>query len=112
VKTNQYTFFITSCSFLLRMKNVSDESCREKTHFMFNNFFLNCAIYEIVWKNIGELGRQQRTMWCMHIACWILKVTNTHFRLCNTYCFSTSTVAACTHLSVMLYVHYLSCYYL
>jgi len=38
----QYTFLIISRSVLLRMRNVSYESCREKqnTHFVLNNFFL------------------------------------------------------------------------
>jgi hypothetical protein len=48
-----------------------------KTHFMFNNFFKNCAVYEIMWKNIVELGRQQ-IIWHMCIACWIPKSTNAH----------------------------------
>ena len=39
--------------------------------------FENCAIYEIMWKNILELGRSQTTTWRMHIAYWILKATNT-----------------------------------
>jgi hypothetical protein len=30
------------------------------------------------WKNTVELGRPQMTIWHKHIACWILKVTNTH----------------------------------
>ena len=36
------TFMIISRSLLLRMRNVSDESCRESpnAHCMFNNFFL------------------------------------------------------------------------
>jgi hypothetical protein len=36
------TFFITCCSFLLRMRNFSAWSCRENqsTHFVFDNFFL------------------------------------------------------------------------
>ena len=36
-----YTFLITSRSFLLRMRNVSDKSCRENqnTHFGFSNYF-------------------------------------------------------------------------
>jgi hypothetical protein len=40
-----YTFVI-SCSVLLRMRNVSDESCRENqnTHFLFNNFFLKVVL--------------------------------------------------------------------
>jgi len=35
------TFMITSRSFLLRIKTVSDKSCRgnPNTHFMFNNLF-------------------------------------------------------------------------
>ena len=40
---DQYAFLIICRSFLLRMKNVSDESCREtqNTRFTFNNFFLS-----------------------------------------------------------------------
>jgi hypothetical protein len=35
------TFVIVSREILLRMKNISNESCRENlnTHFMFGNFF-------------------------------------------------------------------------
>jgi len=38
---DQYTFFIPSLSILLRMKNVSDKSCRgnQNTNFVINNFF-------------------------------------------------------------------------
>jgi len=41
LRAQQYTFLFISQSVLLRMKNISDESCRETgiTHFMFNNFF-------------------------------------------------------------------------
>jgi len=64
------------------MKNVSDKLCEENqnTHFTFNQFFPpeNRAIHEKIWKNIVELGRPQTTIWCMHIACLILKATNTH----------------------------------
>jgi hypothetical protein len=43
------------------MRNVSDKSYRENqnTHFMFSNLFENCAIYEIMWKNIVVLERTQ-----------------------------------------------------
>jgi hypothetical protein len=39
---DQYTFFIISHSFFLRMRNISDKICRENqnTHFEFDNFFL------------------------------------------------------------------------
>ena len=50
-----------------------------KTHFMFNNFFIqNQAVYEIIWKNTVEPGRPQMTIWRMRIACWIPKATDTH----------------------------------
>ena len=49
-----YTLMFISCSVLLRMRNVSDKSCRENqnTHFMFNKlfFFENRVVYEITGK--------------------------------------------------------------
>jgi len=30
-----------------------------KTRFMFNNFFFNCTVYEIMWKNIAEPNMPQ-----------------------------------------------------
>ena len=41
-------------------------------------FFLNPAVYEVMWKNIAERGRPQMTIWRMRIACWIPKIINTH----------------------------------
>jgi hypothetical protein len=48
---DQYTFLITTCLFLLRIKNVSDKRCSENqnTHFVLSIFF-NRAIYENVEK--------------------------------------------------------------
>ena len=67
--------FILSRSFLLRMRNISDKRCgkNQNTHFVFSNFFffLNLAIYKIIWKNIVERGMAQITIWIMRIACWI-----------------------------------------
>jgi len=65
------------------MKNIWDKSSREtqKTHFMFNNlvyFLENSAVYEIMWKNVVELGRPQMIIWRMRIACWTLKATKIH----------------------------------
>ena len=67
---------VISRSFLLRMRNVSDNIYGEdqKTHFVFNNFFFeNRAVYEIMWIDMVEM-----TIWRMRIACWITKVTNIH----------------------------------
>jgi hypothetical protein len=76
------TFMMTSHSVLLRMRDVSDKSCRENqnTHLMLNNFFFfeSHAVYEILWKNIVELDRPQIIIWCMRIAYLITKATNTH----------------------------------
>ena len=75
----EYTHMIISCLLLIRMRDFSDKSRRENhnTQFMFNNFFIR-ALYEIMWKNIVEPDRPQTTVWCMCIACWIPKATNTH----------------------------------
>ena len=78
----QYNFFFTiSRSVLLRMRNVSDNSNTENqnTHFYKQQFFFeNCAVYEITWKNIVQLGRPQMytLVSSMCIACWIIKDTS------------------------------------
>jgi hypothetical protein len=61
------------------MRNVSDKSYRKsKQAFLFNNPPPpKKKNYEVMWKNIVELGRQQMTVWCLHIACWLPKATNT-----------------------------------
>jgi len=62
---DQYTFLIISHSFLLRMRNVLDESCRENqnTYFVFSNFFFeNHTVCEIIWKSIVEWGRPWMTI--------------------------------------------------
>jgi len=79
-----------------------------KTHSMFNNFYFeNCAVYEIVWKNVQK-GTPQMTIRLIRIAFWIPKAPNTH-GLCNTHWFSTAKMVTWTHLSVTLHVRCLSC---
>jgi hypothetical protein len=48
----------------MRMRNVSDKSCRENqnTYFIFNKFSENHAVYEIMWKNMVEPDRPQITV--------------------------------------------------
>jgi len=77
------TFMAVSRWSLLRLRNVPEKLRRENqnTHFILSNFFFsseNRAVYEIMWKNIVQPGRPQMTIWCMRIACWITKATNTH----------------------------------
>jgi len=42
-------------------------------------FYENRTIYEITWKNTVERGRPHVTIWCMLIACWILRL-QTHIQ--------------------------------
>ena len=37
-----------------------------------------CAVYAVIWKNILEQSRPQKTVRCMRISCWIPKATNTN----------------------------------
>jgi hypothetical protein len=81
---DQNTFFVIPRSLLLRIRNVSDRSCRENqnTHFRVNNlFFENRSFYKIMWKKFVELVRPQMTTWRMLIACRIPTATNTHSEL-------------------------------
>ena len=71
-----------SHSILLRMRNVSNKSCRENqnTYLMFNFFSpKNHAIID----NVGKYGRARlakddNIIRCMRFACWITKTTDTH----------------------------------
>jgi hypothetical protein len=57
-KNNQRTFLI-SCSFLLRMRNVSDKDCGEyqNIHCRFKNVFKNRSVGEIMWIQYCGAGR-------------------------------------------------------
>ena len=77
---------------------------------MFNNFFffLNLALYQIMWKNIVDPERPQMTTWLLRIACWIPKGIDTHSE-CHLFCFSTATMFARKRRTVTLDLHCLSC---
>jgi hypothetical protein len=45
---------------------------------MLSNVFKIRAVEEIMWIIIVEPGSPQMPVWCMRIACLILKSTNTH----------------------------------
>ena len=82
----------------------------KKHNFVFNNFFLNRAVLEIMWKNTVEQDRPQMTIWRMRIAYSTPKATNTHPQyVIRAYCFTTTTMVARTCLNITLYVHCLSC---
>jgi hypothetical protein len=63
------------------MRNISGKGYTENQNiFCAIIFFLpeDCAVCEIMWKNMVEWGRQQMTIWGMRIACWIPKASYTH----------------------------------
>jgi hypothetical protein len=74
VKTNVYHVYHV-CSFLLRMRNLSKLK-RMSKHTLHSTFFffINRAVYEIMWENIVEPDRAQMTIWRMRIEC----CTQTH----------------------------------
>jgi hypothetical protein len=56
---DEYVFLIISCSFLLRMRNVS-EKCKvnQNTYFVFSNFFFkNRVVYGVIWKKYCRAGQ-------------------------------------------------------
>jgi hypothetical protein len=90
---------------LLRMRNVSDKSCRENqnTHFMFNNVFPKILP---LWDNVEKYGTARQAtddniIGRMRFACWITKATDTHSEYGNTSCFSTAKMVTRTHLNIM-----------
>jgi endoglucanase Acf2 len=109
---DQYTFLIISHSFLLRMKNVSDKSCKENqnTYFIFNeNQNTYRAIYEKTWKNILDPDSTRMTIWRTRIACSISTATNIHWSYVIFIAFPLATLVAWSHINVTLYVNCLSC---
>ena len=65
-----------------------------------------------MWEKYGRTTRvkDENVIGRMRIACWINKVTKHRLTICNTHCFSTTTMVARTQLNIMLYVHCLYCY--
>ena len=101
------TFFITSRSVLLTMRNVSDKSCRENqnTYFVFNNIFppKSCPLWNNVKKKYCRAG--QATHYNMAQAHFLLYTWSYKhkLRICNTFSLSTTAVVARTRLSLTLY---------
>ena len=79
---------------------------------MFNNYFIEIrAVYEIMWKDVVERVKPQKTIWRMRIACWIPKATNTHSGFVILIAFPLQKWFARTSLDVMLYALCLCCWY-
>jgi hypothetical protein len=93
------------------MSYVLHKSCKETQNslFMFNNFFSeNCAVNEIIGKNVVEQERPLMTVQCMCIACWthseygillLFHSNNVYANAPQCYIYMYST------LPVLLYMH-------
>jgi hypothetical protein len=86
-----HKFMSTSCSILLRMRNVLDKNCTENqdTQFVFSNFFFNCIVHETqkyrVWPDRSQMTIQNGTE-KMQFSCQITKArTQTHFHNINKF---------------------------
>ena len=94
----RYTFMIISRQILLKMRSVSDKSCRENkyTHFMFSDLFSeNRAIYEITWKNYSRAGQATDDNMA-HVRCMLDTKGYRHILwICNTLLFHCSS--GCTN---------------
>ena len=90
------------------------QSCRQgqNTHFMFNDFFFPRQSYHLC--NIMEeysRARQAADDSMANAHCMLDTQSHKYtLKICNTYCFSTTTLVAQTRLNVMLYTHCLSCF--
>ena len=69
---DQNTFLIISRSVLLTVRCFGQMLYRKSKHILCWRKFLprKSCVFEIMWKII--------VLWCMRIACWIPKTTNTH----------------------------------
>ena len=92
------------------MGNVSTKVVEEiKTHILCSITFLkknSCHLWDNVEKycRVGQATDDNMA----HAHCMLDNQGYTH-TIYNTHCFSTATMIARTHLSVMIYVHCLSC---
>jgi len=72
---------IISLSVLLRMRNVSDNTCRENQskHLIFNNFLPEVVLFMSYCGKIREnQTKDDNIIRRMRISCWIAKATDTH----------------------------------
>jgi hypothetical protein len=136
---DQFTFFIMSLSFLLKMRNVSDRFVEKiKTHILclVTFFRKSCRLWDNVEKycKAGQAKDDMSHALCIghvrlrarahartsthththahtHARAHTLSHSLTHsLTICNTHCFSTTKMVARTRLNVTLYVHCLPCY--
>ena len=89
--------------FILRMRNVSNESCRENqnTHFMFSDLFPKIVLFMRISNSMMELERTH-TIWCLRVAYWLSKPTRVQAHadgrvLAHTHTHGCTHAYACFH---------------
>ena len=97
---------------LLRMRNVSDRSCRG-THILYSIHFF-WKLYHLC-DNMEKYGRagqsiDDKIVRCMHIACWITKATHTHSDYVILIVFPWRQILQEHSTMLCLYVRCLSCW--
>ena len=101
-----------SHAILLKMRKVSEKSCRENqnTHFVFDKFFYKTrTVYEIMWQNMaGSVGN---VILRMRFACWATNVTDPHSDYVILLIFYSNNCNA-NAPEYYYYVHCLSCSYI
>jgi len=110
---DQYPFLITPLFVLLIMGNVSDRVGEKvKTHITWSlTFFKKSCHLAIMWKNAVKPGRPQITTWCVVIACWVPKATNTHSPYVIFSVFSIQQwLHGCTSILCYIYIVCLVCF--
>ena len=103
---------IISPSFLLRMRNISDKSCRKnKNTSIYSTIFRKVMLFiDIIVEYVRPMqNTDDNIIWRMPFACWTTKGYIQRLRICNTYCFFTATTVVRRRLNVALRVQWLSC---
>jgi hypothetical protein len=87
------------------MRSISDKICRENQNISYAITF--SRIVPVIGKYGKEIGRAKQAAddnikQRMRITCLITKATDTHSRVCNTYCFFMANTVSRTGLNVAL----------
>jgi hypothetical protein len=105
VHESPYKFMIISRSFLPRMKNVSDKSCRENRRKILCSIIFFLRKFCRLWHNVKKYCRavQATDDNMTHAHCMLdNEVYKYTLRMYNTYCFSIAIIVARSLLSVTL----------
>jgi hypothetical protein len=99
---------ILACSVILKMRSVTGKICGERRNTF---FFKSCRL----WSNVEEYYKAGHATYgnLAHAHCMLDTYSYKHtVIICNNHFFSTASMITHKRLSIKLYVHCLSCFYL